>query len=1275
MINSPITTSIKNSLNIGKQVSSGSHSSLLMSRVEFTASDNEQSLVAQSLQTKYHHLGAGDTHFNGQLKSSTSVDHNKNSHVKHSNMVNGGGRKLHPPSDGIPPPRIQIHPQNNIHLEWKKIHKIGAGLVNLGNTCFMNTVIQCLTYCPPLANYLLHEDDHASKCKIMGFCMMCELQKHMKRALDRPGEIIKPLYIYQKLKSIAKHFQFGRQEDAHEFLRYVVDNLWRACLSNYDGSVKLDPSSKETTVVNHIFGGYHRSQVLCLRCRERSNTYDHFMDFILDIKSVHSLEKALEKFIQPELLQNDNAYKCPKCNMKVSAQKRFTVHRAPNVATFQFKRFDYNRMLGGKITKHVTYPEKLNLRPYMSDTKGIPMVYGLNAVLVHMGSSCNSGHYFCYVRNSNGLWYIMDDARVQQVSLNQVLNQQAYVLFYVKTSFREVKKPHSACLLNHKVSANVKHSPQLLYVGRPVSQSSNDLSSKLSRNPVKQLCGPSVIQAPSNSSINGITNGVSSTKKMLPAPLQQNREKVSFGIRRFPVVLDKKPGTSTSKPVSGLVPYTEDSTESSDNEKNADDGKKPISVQSNSLHQVYNKGTHSDSVPSHEETPVVHKDTTAVKESNDSVILSNKNNLGLKPVKSHLESSSKVKATSTWHVTDTSLHSPSVASGSSNNSVISTTDWNVIDQQDVMSRLKGDRAFPGWTVTSNEKDSAMDKLIHQNSLIESGKPNNPQLSISGQSSDLNRVVNDQYYAPAVSHPAQPVVSNANPTVNSNKQSLISDVSVQLSSNVNQDMKTPVNKDREKSKEQNTCLPTIRDFRDQQKSNEWDKSKSEESKSESKRKCNSKGVFEIFPNSSRKLHQPDFSECSEKSSQSVYKKHKSKHRFELEEEREHERAIDRKQSDSSCYHRNSKHKNQSFQENHTSSLHKDRDRSDSKYVKASYLQNEKVLKMGGEEGTQFSLNETSERRTKLNGNQNLIEQSSNYKYNLNDLNNWQQKSDIEQQSVTHRFSGEKQLKHYYNVHDRRRQSKGDSSDSDSSVSIKIPEKRRKLKDNKRKQSKADFSESSYKKIDEGSKYEEGKVKQCKEDSLDSESSDSYEEEWVEKTKETLEAETRKFKQAEDLNMNMVPSKVWDEDIQVSQDQYKHSASSVRWDGSQKSDVLTELLKCSNKIYGGEVKSWDGNTSHLDQISQSEARQKQQNSDTYDEEYDKGKTKKVKKHYETTFSSSNPFQKLYNHKRERKDHHSSKSNKHRHGDLHHRNKHHSSHHSARASFNFGGRHRHR
>lgn len=57
---------------------------------------------------------------------------------------------------------------------------------------------------------------------------------------------------------IGKHFRQGRQEDAHEFLRYFVDGLQKSSLQGV--AAKLDPHSKATTVIHQVFGGYHCSQ-------------------------------------------------------------------------------------------------------------------------------------------------------------------------------------------------------------------------------------------------------------------------------------------------------------------------------------------------------------------------------------------------------------------------------------------------------------------------------------------------------------------------------------------------------------------------------------------------------------------------------------------------------------------------------------------------------------------------------------------------------------------------------------------------------------------------------------------------------------------------------------------------------------------------------------------------------------------------------------------------------------------------------------------------------
>ncbi|XP_040295735.1 ubiquitin carboxyl-terminal hydrolase 42 isoform X1 [Bufo bufo] len=331
------------------------------------------------------------------------------------------------PGDGINPPQKILFPAEKLRLKWQRMQKVGAGLQNLGNTCFVNSVLQCLTYTAPLANYMLTRE-HSKTCREQDFCMMCVMQAHVTQALCNSGGVIKPTSVINDLRRIAKHFRYGSQEDAHEFLRYTVEEMQKSCLK---GCSNLDRHTQTTTFVHQIFGGCLRSRVKCLNCKSVSDTYDEYLDIPLEIKTSHSVTKALEQFVKAEQLDGDNAYNCSKCKQLVTATKRFTVHRISNVLTLSLKRFA--SFSGGKLSKEIKYPEYLNIRPFTSNPHGEPIMYSLYAVLVHTGLSCHTGHYFCYVKASNDQWYLMNDSIVSSADIRTVLNQQAYLLFYIRS--------------------------------------------------------------------------------------------------------------------------------------------------------------------------------------------------------------------------------------------------------------------------------------------------------------------------------------------------------------------------------------------------------------------------------------------------------------------------------------------------------------------------------------------------------------------------------------------------------------------------------------------------------------------------------------------------------------------------------------------------------------------------------------------------------------------------------------------------------------------------
>uniref|UniRef100_A0A096LSL6 ubiquitinyl hydrolase 1 n=1 Tax=Poecilia formosa TaxID=48698 RepID=A0A096LSL6_POEFO len=388
---------------------------VLLQKIEFEPASKGFSYQLDSLKNKYVILNPRSEGAAGQKAAEPAQIKRQASE----NVISSQG-------DGVPAPQKMLFPGNKLNLKWERVYRVGAGLHNLGNTCFLNSTVQCLTYTPPLANYLLSKE-HSRACHQSGFCMICVMQNHIIQAFANTGNAIKPVSFIRDLKKIARHFRFGSQEDAHEFLRYTIDAMQKACLNGYP---KLDRQTQATTLVHQIFGGYLRSRVKCSICKSVSDTYDPYLDIAVEIRQAANIVRALELFVKPDVLSGENAYMCAKCKKKVPATKRFTVHRTSNVLTLSLKRFA--NFSGGKITKDVGYPEFLNIRPYMSQSSGDPVMYGLYAVLVHSGYSCHAGHYYCYVKASNGQWYQMNDSMVHSSNIKVVLNQQAYVLFYLR---------------------------------------------------------------------------------------------------------------------------------------------------------------------------------------------------------------------------------------------------------------------------------------------------------------------------------------------------------------------------------------------------------------------------------------------------------------------------------------------------------------------------------------------------------------------------------------------------------------------------------------------------------------------------------------------------------------------------------------------------------------------------------------------------------------------------------------------------------------------------
>ncbi|KAG6485248.1 ubiquitin carboxyl-terminal hydrolase 15-like [Zingiber officinale] len=363
------------------------------------------------------------------------------------------------------PGKIQLHP---------------CGLTNSGNSCYANAVLQCLIFTRPLSAYLL-EGLHSLKCPMKAWCFTCELESLVMHTKEGQSPL-SPLGVLSHLHNMGKNFSPGQQHDAHEFMRYAVDVMQSECLK--EAGAKPDSVlAVETTLIQQTFGGYLLSKIRCNKCKVKSKRYERMMDLTLEIHGdIATLDEALHHFTSPEILDGENKYDCSRCKSYERARKRLMILEAPNILTIVLKRFQSGKF--GKLNKSVQFPEYLNLARYMSGDDASP-VYQLYAAIVHkdVRNSTSSGHYVCYIKDTQSQWYKINDSKVKSVELEKVLSKGPYILLYARCLPRAPRSVRKA--MAYDVVPPRKTSGKEAK-GKPVGSSNMEESKDLPKQQIKR---------------------------------------------------------------------------------------------------------------------------------------------------------------------------------------------------------------------------------------------------------------------------------------------------------------------------------------------------------------------------------------------------------------------------------------------------------------------------------------------------------------------------------------------------------------------------------------------------------------------------------------------------------------------------------------------------------------------------------------------------------------------------------------------------------------------
>ena len=346
-----------------------------------------------------------------------------------------------------------------------------CGLINEGNTCFLNTAIQCISNIGELTEYIYSNDflgDLNRERKESSITY--EYSKLLKKLMNNDEQqtrAINFINIFCRVNNnleISQKLMRRQQSDVYEFLMYLIDIIHVSLQEEVDIEIKGKPKNdyehlkiesikswivsiknEYSKMIDILFGQYISETFDSDNGKLLSRNFSKFNSLSLEIFDkeegfvASTLYDCFDYHCKVTELTGENKYQVGDTDNYVDAKRKLYFWKLPKYLVICLKRFNFSNQ-GRKINSRIEFPiDDLDLSKYVFPGSKEKNKYKLISIANHLGNSLNGGHYYCVNRIGNNDWVLYNDESVHDINYgdldelkSKIVTKNVFLLIYTK---------------------------------------------------------------------------------------------------------------------------------------------------------------------------------------------------------------------------------------------------------------------------------------------------------------------------------------------------------------------------------------------------------------------------------------------------------------------------------------------------------------------------------------------------------------------------------------------------------------------------------------------------------------------------------------------------------------------------------------------------------------------------------------------------------------------------------------------------------------------------